>query len=101
MGGGHFHPTVDNFVDSESTKLQQFSIPFNNRAAKGSTESLRINSIRPIFNNLRNPVRDQGVGGSNPLSPTNIFKQIQTFCELRKTACRQNCRYGIFSGKPQ
>ena len=24
-------------------------------------------------------VRDQGVGGSNPLSPTNIFKQIQAF----------------------
>ena len=24
-------------------------------------------------------VRDQGVGGSNPLSPTNIFNKIQPF----------------------
>ncbi len=24
-------------------------------------------------------VRDQGVGGSNPLSPTNLFKQLRQF----------------------
>ena len=27
-------------------------------------------------------VRDQGVGGSNPLSPTNHFKQIQALFEI-------------------
>ena len=27
-------------------------------------------------------VRDQGVGGSNPLSPTNSFNQIQTISGL-------------------
>ena len=32
------------------------------------------NSIE--FNNHRNLVRDQGVGGSNPLSPTNLFKHL-------------------------
>jgi len=31
------------------------------------------------FNNCRNLVRDQGVGGSNPLSPTNYFKQLERF----------------------
>ena len=29
------------------------------------------------FNRLWNLVRDQGVGGSNPLSPTNFFKHLQ------------------------
>jgi hypothetical protein len=32
------------------------------------------NSI--VFNNLRNLVRDQGVGDSNPLSPTNVFNSL-------------------------
>ena len=30
-------------------------------------------------------VRDQGVGGSNPLSPTIFFKQIRTFSDPPKT----------------
>ncbi len=28
------------------------------------------------FNESRNPVRDQGVGGSKPLSPTNLFNHL-------------------------
>ncbi len=31
-------------------------------------------------------VRDQGVGGSNPLSPTNIFKPINSASGFSSTA---------------
>ena len=36
-------------------------------------QSLRINRFHPKQWNL---VRDQGVGGSNPLSPTNLFNYL-------------------------
>ena len=36
-------------------------------------------------------VRDQGVGGSNPLSPTNLFNKIQPFRNPEKSHCRQFC----------
>ena len=35
-------------------------------------------SISTDSNKPRNLVRDQGVGGSNPLSPTNVFNHLQT-----------------------
>jgi hypothetical protein len=31
-------------------------------------------------------VRDQGVGGSNPLSPTNIYNEIQAISGMTPTA---------------
>jgi hypothetical protein len=33
------------------------------------------------FNKSRNLVRDQGVGGSNPLSPTYLFKYITSISD--------------------
>ncbi len=36
-------------------------------------------------------VRDQGVGGSNPLSPTNIFNSLQPFYPKQKIRCRRIC----------
>jgi len=38
--------------------------------------------ISTDFNNQLNLVRDQGVGGSNPLSPTNYFNTLQTLNKL-------------------
>ena len=35
------------------------------------------------FNNQLKLVRDQGVGGSNPLSPTNNFNTLQTLNKLK------------------
>jgi hypothetical protein len=37
-------------------------------------------------------VRDQGVGGSNPLSPTNIFKDITALLDFRLHRCSRFCR---------
>ncbi len=37
------------------------------------------------FNKVWNLVRDQGVGGSNPLSPTNIFKHINCISGFSST----------------
>ncbi len=39
-----------------------------------------------VFNEARNLVRDQGVGGSNPLSPTNLFKHINNVWETLKNS---------------
>ncbi len=46
------------------------------------TESMKTSGYRPghVANILRwNLVRDQGVGGSNPLSPTIYFQADTTF----------------------
>jgi hypothetical protein len=40
-------------------------------------------------------IRDQGVGGSNPLSPTNIFSE---FMQLARTG--KSCRGTQFSFRP-
>src|SRR5271157_6028547 len=37
-------------------------------------------------------VRDQGVAGSNPVSPTNFFNEIQPFAERLKIDCSRKCR---------
>jgi hypothetical protein len=46
-------------------------------AAAHSIESSYFHSISTNFNKLLNRVRDQGAGGSNPLSPTNFFSHLQ------------------------
>jgi hypothetical protein len=46
-------------------------------AATRSIESSYFHSISTDFNKPQNPVRDHGVGGSNPLSPTNIFNELR------------------------
>jgi hypothetical protein len=35
--------------------------------------------------------RDQEVGGSNPLAPTNPIKDIQTMAELEDALCDVDC----------
>src|ERR1039457_4065150 len=37
-------------------------------------------------------VRDQGVGGSNPLSPTNFFNNLNAFLVFPSHRCRRFCR---------
>jgi hypothetical protein len=41
-------------------------------------QSLKEPQISVDFNKGWNVVRDQGVGGSNPLSPTNVFNSLQS-----------------------
>jgi len=61
------------FCVGRSTEAQHRSTSHMAVAAMPSTPIIcgLQNSIE--FNNRRNLVRDQGVGGSNPLSPTNLF----------------------------
>ncbi len=64
------------FCVGQSLKAQQRATTCQGEA---STHSITIscslqNSIE--FNKRWNLVRDQGVGGSNPLSPTNLFKPL-------------------------
>jgi len=64
------------FCDGQSFHVQHGPTAFNKRLA---TVSISINyklQISIDFHNLLNLVRDQGVGGSNPLSPTNCFQQL-------------------------
>ena len=46
-------------------------------AATHSIENCYFHSISTDFNNTQKLVREQGVEGSNPLSPTNIFNSLQ------------------------
>src|ERR1035437_2848030 len=50
---------------------------FNTKAATHSIKITYFRSISTDFNKSSNLVRDQGVGGSNPLSPTNTFNNLQ------------------------
>jgi len=60
------------FCSCQSTRLQQRSTDFNKQAAIGSTAITWNQQNSTDFNRVWNLVRDQGVGGSNPLSPTNF-----------------------------
>ena len=60
------------FCSCQSTRLQHRSTEFNKSAATGSTPITWNQQNSTDFNKVRNLVRDQGVGGSNPLSPTNL-----------------------------
>ena len=62
--------------NSRILKEPQISITFNEQHATGSTSISYKPSISAKFNRLLHLVRDQGVGGSNPLSPTNIFNNL-------------------------
>ena len=60
-------------------------------AAKHSIENSYFYSISTDFNNPRNLVRDQGVGGSNPLSPTIKINNLQPFYPDQEIQCRRFC----------
>jgi len=50
---------------------------FNAKPATHSFKSNYVYSISTSFNKRRNLVREQGVGGSNPLSPTIKINSLQ------------------------
>ena len=73
------HPEASDF-----NKLQ-------NRDPSGSKQTPCELHISIAFNKSFNLVRDQGVGGSNPLSPTIIFNNLQSFHLTGKFHCRRFC----------
>ncbi len=70
-------PHCRQICDSESLRLQQIAAAFNERLATGSISISYEQQIPTGFNTRWNLVRDQGVGGSNPLSPTNLFNNLE------------------------
>ena len=74
------------FCSSKSTRLQQRSTEINKEAATGSTTITWNQQKSTDFNKVWNLVRDQGVGGSNPLSPTNIFNRISDHSGFSSTS---------------
>jgi hypothetical protein len=70
----------------ESLRLQQIATAFNERLCN----RFNINQLRQqnstAFNRGQNLVRDQGVGGSNPLSPANLFNHLQPISGLPPSA---------------
>jgi len=64
------------FCSGQSIKAQPRATACRGEAATHSV-SITCGLQNPIgFNKRWNLVRDQGVGGSNPLSPTNILKHL-------------------------
>src|SRR5580693_8364883 len=64
---------------------------FTIAAANHSITNRWKRSISTDFNSSLKLVRDQGVGGSNPLSPTNIFNSLQPSDPHLKIHCRRFC----------
>ena len=64
------------FCSGRASKLQRSSPRFNNAATTSATAITWNQRISTDFTNVRNLVRDHGVGGSNPLSPTNCFQAL-------------------------
>ena len=60
------------FCSCQSTLVQQKSTSFNDEGATDTTAITWKQQNSTDFNKGWNLVRDQGVGGSNPLSPTNL-----------------------------
>ena len=59
-----------------SIREQQTSSIFNTRCVTHSIKNSCKLRISIDFNKCANLARDPGVGGSNPLSPTNLFKHL-------------------------
>jgi len=64
--------------NGQSTPEPQGSTGIKERTVKPSIESTYFHPIPTDFHNRSDLVRDQGVGGSNPLSPTNIVNHLLT-----------------------
>jgi hypothetical protein len=69
---------VDDFASVKAPKAQQRATTWQGVAATRSTTITWDLRNSGEFNNCWNLVRDQGVGGSNPLSPTNLFFPLET-----------------------
>ena len=81
------------FCDSQSFHVQREAITFNQERARGSISIGSELQISTAFHNVPNLVRDQGVGGSNPLSPTNSFPLFTASARSSKpiTLCCARC----------
>ena len=69
--------TVDDFVAVEAHEFNRIQ-----RVLRSAHKRFNVNHIQATkshgIHRLWNLVRDQGIGGSNPLSPTNSFKHISS-----------------------
>ena len=81
----------------QSIPIQQTSTAFNDRHATSSTSITWNPQLSTDFNKAWNLVRDQGVGGSNPLSPTNVFNEINSISGIPVASRRQICDRGILA----
>ena len=73
------------FCGGQSLSVQHRSTIFNKERVTGSISINCKPQISTDFYNVLNLVRDQGVGGSNPLSPTNLFKHINSISGFSST----------------
>jgi hypothetical protein len=88
------------FCDGRASKDHQLLLTIN-RATPSYTSQITSNcSISPDFTKTRNLVRDQGGGGSNPLSPTNSFNNLHAILVLPSHRCGRFCRRSCFLNFP-
>jgi len=65
---------VGKIVAAGASRDPQVQQNFNEYLQQVQYQSVTDNRFQHIFNEHRNVVRDQGVGGSNPLSSTIYFQ---------------------------
>jgi hypothetical protein len=82
-----FTPTdCSRFCSGLASKEHRISLDFNKVAAIGTIQITLDHQISTDFTKDWNLVRDQGVGGSNPLSPTNLFNILHVLCATQEIA---------------
>jgi len=57
-----------------------------------------VSATRPISYGVKSLLRDQGVGGSNPLSPTNLFHRLHGGRLQPKRALRYGASASVTTG---
>src|SRR5262249_46437417 len=80
---GFTHKRCRRICSCESTRVQQQSLDFNEQPTTGSTTISYEQQNSTNINTVWNLVRDQGVGGSNPLSPANYHQRKSCSCRSR------------------
>ena len=76
--------SVDDFVAAKAPNFNKNQQTSTSRLQQVQQQSLWKPQDSTGFNRLLNLVRDQGVGGSNPLSPTNCFQLLTAAAGTRK-----------------
>ena len=76
--------TVVDFVAIAPPNFITFQSKSTDWLQLAQQQSLRITQVHQISPSVWNLVRDQGVGGSNPLSPTNYFQLLRAAARPQK-----------------
>ena len=84
-------PRCSRFCSCQSIQNPQRPTGIGMQAVNYSIKSTYFHQFSTDFNRSFDLVRDQGVGGSNPLTPTIIFNNLHRFRDHPQSRCSRFC----------